>query len=155
MKTVFTPYIIPTKHAEPSEGVKILRTRMDGWMTCDFTSFLTVFQSYQDDVWMIMKGCVQWNSVCGWEDFTSSEYRTRSSRSVGQRLTHWATGAPIGLGAFLEQTREVTMTWWWLRNLGTQMWHALSKQQYVGNLHHSLVWEMRTWTSIPWLPPTI
>ena len=39
--------------------------RMDGWMTCDFTSFLTVFQSYQDDVWMIMKGCVQWNSVYG------------------------------------------------------------------------------------------
>ena len=36
---------------------------MDGWMTCDFTSFLTVFQSYQDDVWMIMKGCVQWNSI--------------------------------------------------------------------------------------------
>ena len=26
--------------------------------TCDFTSFLTVFQSYQGDVWMIMKGCV-------------------------------------------------------------------------------------------------
>ena len=23
---------------------------MDGWMTCDFMSFLTVFQSYQDDV---------------------------------------------------------------------------------------------------------
>ena len=37
----------------------------DGWMTCDFTSFLTVFQSYQDDVWMVMKGCVQWNSVYG------------------------------------------------------------------------------------------
>ena len=34
--------------------------RMDGWMSCDFTSFLTVFQSYQDDVRMIMKGCVQW-----------------------------------------------------------------------------------------------
>ena len=33
---------------------------MNGWMTCDFTPFLTVFQSYQDDVWMIMKGCVQW-----------------------------------------------------------------------------------------------
>ena len=65
------------------------------WMTCDFTSFLTVFQSYQDDVWMIMKGCVQWNSVYGWEDFTSSEDRTRSARSVGQRLTHWATGAPF------------------------------------------------------------
>ena len=37
----------------------------DGWMTCDFTSFSTVFQSYQDDVRMIMKGCVQWNSVYG------------------------------------------------------------------------------------------
>ena len=37
----------------------------DGWMTCDFTSFLTLFQSYLDDVWMIMKGCVQWNSVYG------------------------------------------------------------------------------------------
>ena len=67
-----------------------LNHRMDGWMTCDFTSFLTVFQSYQDDVWMIMKGCVQWNSVYGWEDFTSSEDRTRSAKSVGQRLTHWA-----------------------------------------------------------------
>ena len=32
--------------------------------------------------------------VYGWEDFTSSEDRTRSARSVGQRLTHWATGAP-------------------------------------------------------------
>ena len=35
----------------------------DGWMTCNVTSFSTVFQSYQDDVWMIMKGCVQWNPV--------------------------------------------------------------------------------------------
>ena len=59
-----------------------------------FNVLLTVFQSYQDDVWMIMKGCVQWNSVYGWEDFTSSEDRTRSARSVGQRLTNWATGAP-------------------------------------------------------------
>ena len=32
-------------------------------MTCDFTSFLTVFQSYQDDGQMIMKGCVQWSPV--------------------------------------------------------------------------------------------
>ena len=30
-----------------------------------FTSFVTVHQSYQDDVWIIMKGCVQWNSVYG------------------------------------------------------------------------------------------
>ena len=56
--------------------------------SCDFTTFLTVFQSYQDDVWLIMKGCVQRNSVYGWEDFTSKEDRTRSAGSVG----HWATG---------------------------------------------------------------
>ena len=41
------------------------RQGIDGWMTRDFTSFLTVFQSYQDDVRMIVKGCVQWNSVYG------------------------------------------------------------------------------------------
>ena len=37
----------------------------DGWMTCDFTSFSTVFQLYQDDGRLIMKGCVQWSSVYG------------------------------------------------------------------------------------------
>ena len=30
-------------------------------MTCYFTLFSTVFQSYQDDGQVIMKGCVQWN----------------------------------------------------------------------------------------------
>ena len=44
-------------------------------MTCDFTSFLTVFQSYEDDVRMIMKSCVQWNFVYGCGDITSSEGR--------------------------------------------------------------------------------
>ena len=62
-------------------------------LSCDFTSFLKVFQLYQNDVWMIMKGCLQWNYVCCWEDFASSGNQTRSTRSVGQRLTHWATGA--------------------------------------------------------------
>ena len=27
----------------------------NGWMNCNFSSFLTVFQSYQDDGQMIMK----------------------------------------------------------------------------------------------------
>ena len=36
---------------------------MDGWMICDFTSFSTLFQSYQDDGRIIIKGCVQWNPV--------------------------------------------------------------------------------------------
>ena len=35
----------------------------NGWMICNFTSFSTVFQSYQDDGRMIMKGSVQWNPV--------------------------------------------------------------------------------------------
>ena len=35
----------------------------DGWKTCCFMTFSTVFQSYQDDEWVIMKGCVQWNPV--------------------------------------------------------------------------------------------
>ena len=39
-------------------------TRMDGkLMTCCFTTFSTVFQSYQDDECVVMKGCVQWNPV--------------------------------------------------------------------------------------------
>ena len=35
---------------------------IDGWMICDFTSFLTVFESYQDDGRLVIKGCVQWSS---------------------------------------------------------------------------------------------
>ena len=34
---------------------------MVGWMTCDFTSFSTVFQSHEDDGWVITKESVQWN----------------------------------------------------------------------------------------------
>ena len=52
----------------PEENILSFLTvdpKFDGWMTCDFTSFLTVFQSYQDNVLMIMKGCVQWNTVYG------------------------------------------------------------------------------------------
>ena len=35
----------------------------DGWVTWDFMSFSTEFQSYQDDERVIMKGCVQWTPV--------------------------------------------------------------------------------------------
>ena len=57
--------------------------KMDGWLVI-FRPFLIVFQSYQDNIWMIMKGCVQCNSIYGWEDLTSSEDQTQSNRSVGQ-----------------------------------------------------------------------
>ena len=32
-------------------------------MTCAFTSFSTVFQSYQDDGGLIMKACVHWSPI--------------------------------------------------------------------------------------------
>ena len=35
----------------------------DGWMICDITSFSSVSQSYQDDGWVIMNGCVLWNLI--------------------------------------------------------------------------------------------
>ena len=34
-----------------------IQVGMDGWMTCNFTSFSTVFQSYQDDGQIIMAVC--------------------------------------------------------------------------------------------------
>ena len=42
-----------------------VKLRRDGWMTCDFTSFSTVFQSYQDHERLLMTGYVQWNPVYG------------------------------------------------------------------------------------------
>ena len=38
-------------------------------MTCDFKSILTVFQSYQDDRRVIIKGYVQLQYVYGGKDF--------------------------------------------------------------------------------------
>ena len=52
---------------------------MNGWLICDLGSFLTVFQSYQADGWMIMKGCMQCNPVYGKEDFVSSWAGTRDT----------------------------------------------------------------------------
>ena len=34
------------------------KDKMHGWVTCDFMSFSTVFQSFQNDGQMIMKGSV-------------------------------------------------------------------------------------------------
>ena len=39
---------IETKQTESS----IMEGGTDAWLTCNFTSFLTVFRSYQDDGWM-------------------------------------------------------------------------------------------------------
>ena len=49
-----------------TDSCLVLYDWMDGQMTCDFTSFSTVFQSYQDDGWMIMK----LKAVCNGTPFT-------------------------------------------------------------------------------------
>ena len=56
--------LLPEQMVVATCTIKILnigtyRHKMDGGLTCDFTSFPTVFQSYQDDGQMIMEGCVR------------------------------------------------------------------------------------------------
>lgn len=43
---------------------------MDGWMARwrEFTSLWKVFQPYQNDGWVILKGCMQWNPFSDWKD---------------------------------------------------------------------------------------
>ena len=55
-------------------------------MTCNFTSISTVFQSYQDDGLVIMKGCVQWNCVYGWKDFRFCGTQIRDSLIIRPAL---------------------------------------------------------------------
>ena len=62
--------------------------KVDGWMNCNFMSFSTVFQSYQDKGIFILKGCVPWKSVYSLEHLASSRDEIRSARSVGQQLAH-------------------------------------------------------------------
>ena len=50
---------------------------MDGKMTCDFTSCLTVFQSYQDDFRMIKK------AVCNRTPFTVEKILNRVRIELG------------------------------------------------------------------------
>ena len=68
---------------------------MDERMTCDFTSFSTVFQSYQDGERLMRY------AVCNGIPFTAKKispgagFELATARSVGQRLTHGATGPLI------------------------------------------------------------
>ena len=43
--------------------VHISMIKMNGWIAFDFTSFSTVFQSYEHIGQVIMKGCVQWKPI--------------------------------------------------------------------------------------------
>ena len=48
-----------------AEGTFMVSKMIYRWMTCNFMSFSTVFQSCQDDRRMLIKGCAQWNPVRG------------------------------------------------------------------------------------------
>ena len=69
---------------------------MNGWMTYHFMPFSAVFQAYQDNGWMIMKGCEQWSLVYDWKDFW---LETGTARSEGQRVTYWSTRVPNKLAS--------------------------------------------------------
>ena len=62
---------------------------MDGWKEdLEFYILLIVFQSYQDDGWVIMNGCVQWMPVYDRKDPCLRWARTGTTRSAGLCLTH-------------------------------------------------------------------
>ena len=63
-------------------------------MTCDFTSFSTVFQSYQDNEKAIMEGYVQWSLFMAEKILTWAGLEPKAARLVGLGLTYWATWAP-------------------------------------------------------------
>ena len=54
-----------SKNGRKREGVAIHLNWIGGWMTCDFTSSSTLYQSHQDSGQMIMKGSVHRNPVFG------------------------------------------------------------------------------------------
>ena len=60
-------------------------------MTCNFMSFLTVFQSYQDDRRMIIKVCMQRNPFVVEKILPGAGLELGTDRSVVQHLT---TGLP-------------------------------------------------------------
>ena len=68
----------------------------------DFTSYSTVFQSYQDDGKVIIKVCVQWNPVYAWKDFRLQRGSNPwpLDHAEGRRLEYSATGAPTLSGKY-------------------------------------------------------
>ena len=69
---------------------------------CDFASFSTVFQSYQDDERLIMKGCVQWNSV------SVEKILPRAGIKLGP-LNQYASAQPTELPGLRQQGNMYTI----------------------------------------------
>ena len=53
--------------------------------------FFDVFQSFQDNGWVIMNGCVQWNHVYGWKTISP---RSGNTRPVLHILSYRGSGKP-------------------------------------------------------------
>ena len=68
-----------TQCLKDAKSAKLLK--MDGWMD-DLLS--TVFQSYQEDGWVIIEGCVQWNPIYNLHSQAGLESGT--TRLVDQHL---------------------------------------------------------------------
>ena len=67
----------------------IFKVSVVEWMSCNFTSFLTIFKSYQAYGRVIMKGCLQWNSVLGWGEFVPpSDLESVTAKSADQYLPY-------------------------------------------------------------------
>ena len=69
-------------------------------MTCDFSSFSTVVKSYQDNGEMIMKSCLQWRPIYGWEEFVSSRAQTRDHLISRPVLNPMSYGSSNKIGIF-------------------------------------------------------
>ena len=62
----FSPYTIQQQPVTAKDiKIDLFNQSVDGSMICNFTSFSTDVQSYQDDERVKMKSCVQWNHVYG------------------------------------------------------------------------------------------
>ena len=63
-------------------------------MPCDIISFSTVYRSYLDDGRVIMRAVLSGTYIQLKRFPPPAGMKTRTARSVGQRLTHRATGTP-------------------------------------------------------------
>ena len=100
---------IKTRHWKVIERYKLQPT-IDGWMTSDFTSFSTEFQSYQDDGRMIMKDCATEPRLWLKRSLPQVGIEPGIARSVGPRLTHWTTGAPSKQPDLITETPFLTFS---------------------------------------------
>ena len=71
-------------------NIMIDKLQLVGWMNGDFTFFSRVFQSYQDDDGVILKGCVLYDidPHLRLKRFPPHGNRSATARSASKRLTN-------------------------------------------------------------------